>query len=126
MFFHQCLRHDGGDLASDAALSELVVQTLLDHVAEFSLSFGSAEIEGKGVHLPLGEFGAQKDETYLGSITVSDNHPPSLFNHAGNVRTGLTSSVKLVGYGLMVLIFDQRVAADSNHCFLWHPLSPYK
>jgi hypothetical protein len=68
------------------------------------------------VHNLVGQLGTQKNETHLWPVTVSDNHFPTLLHHAGNVGTGFSRSFKLISHSLMILIFDQRVAADGHNC----------
>jgi hypothetical protein len=45
---------------------------------------------------------------------------PALFYHAGDVDAGFSNGFKLVGYCLVLLIFDERITADGYNCYLSH------
>ena len=111
--------------AVDAAMLELVVQRLGDHVADGPLRVGADNVEGSGVHLVGCQFVAAQDKADLRAIAVGYDHIPAPFDHIGNVATGLLYRAHLRGDVLVLLVCDQRVAPDGNHSNLAHSYPPF-
>jgi hypothetical protein len=95
---------------------ESIVQALLEHVADGALGIGSAGVKRDGVEDVAGEFGAQKDEAYLGPVPMGYDYIPAFFNHPGYVPSRLASSCELIGDSLMLRVFYQGISANGYYC----------
>ena len=109
------LRDDGDSLPVEPAAGELVPEGLLELVADGALRVGPADVERHLVQLVRGELGSPQDEANLRAVAVPDRHPPAVGDERRDVMARLLERGHLVGNGLMLLVPDQRVAADRNH-----------
>ena len=86
---HQHLGDDRGDVLLDAALEQLVLQRLLQRVADRALRVRAAHVQRNFVH-PfdlLRDLGAAQDKTDLRPVAVTDGNVPARFDHVGDVVT---------------------------------------
>ena len=96
----------------DAAVEELVLQGLLQLVADGALGVGAAHVEGHLVHAlhPVGDLRAAQDEPHLRPVAVADGEVPPAADHVGEVVRRVAQRLLLVLDGLVGGIPDQRVA----------------
>ena len=69
-----------------------------------------------------GHLGSSKDEPYLRTIPMGDYNIPPSFDHSSDVGHRCTGSLVLVGYGLVILVLDERISTycyDSHLRFIW-------
>ena len=113
---HQHLGDDGGNALLDAAAVQLVLQRLLQGVADGALAVGPAHIQRHLVHAFYlgGNLRAAQDEAHLRAVAVTDGHVPACLDHVCDVVGGFFCGLVLIFNRLTFLVFDQRVAANSN------------
>ena len=120
---HQHLGDERQTVARNAASVELVVERLLQHVADGPLGIGHDQAERRRVDFVGRQFVAAQDEADLGPVAVGHHRVPARLNDAGNVMGGLAHRIPLVPDFRMIVVFDKRIAADSDHgdrCMFWH------
>jgi hypothetical protein len=61
------------------------------------------------------QFTASQDKTYLRTIAMGQNHLPPGFDHVDNMSCSPAGSLVLIGNRLVILVNNQRVAANGNH-----------
>ena len=110
------LRDDADRVPVDAQAAEVVLQVLDERVADRALAVRPADVERHLVQLVRGELGAPEDEADLGPVAVADRDVPAVLDHRSDVPAGLAGRDVLVADGLVLLVLDQRVAADRDDC----------
>ena len=111
---HLHLGHDGDRVAVDVEPVEVVLEVLRQGVADRALAVGAADVERHLVQLVRRELGAPQDEADLRAVAVADRHVPAVLDHRGDVPAGLAGRDVLVAHRLVLLVLDQRVAADRD------------
>ena len=86
---HQRLGHDGGDGFLQAPAAELVLEGLLNLVAERALGVGDDGIERDLVEDAARVFAAQQDEADLRAVAVRDDDAVAAFQQVGDMARGL-------------------------------------
>ena len=99
----------------DAHFAEVVVQILLQGVADGSLGVGTTHVQRHFVQLVGGQFGAAQDEPYLRAVAVADGHLPASLDHLGDVISRLAGGHILVFNRSVRLVFDQGVTPDGHN-----------
>ena len=102
-------------MAVDVEPVEVVLEVLGQGVADRALAVGAADVERHLVQLVRGELGAAQDEADLRPVAVADRHVPAVLDHRGDVPAGLAGRDVLVAHRLVLLVLDQRVAADGDN-----------
>ena len=108
------LGHDGHHPLRNAHPAQIVLEVLLQGVADGTLGVGAAGVEGDLVQLVGGKVGAPQDEADLGAVAVDDDQVPSLGDEIGDVVGGLGRRLVLVLDRLVGRVLDQRVAPDGD------------
>ena len=111
---HLHLRHDGHRVPVDAEPAEVVLEVLRERVADRPLAVGAAHVERHLVQLVRRELRAAQDEAHLRPVSVADHDVPAVLDHRGDVPAGLTGGDVLVADRLVLLVLDERVAADRH------------
>jgi len=96
------------------AAPELVGQLLLDHVAEGALGIGADAVQRHRVQLVQRQLDAAEDEADLRAVAVGQDEVPAERQQLGHVLAGLPGDLELVVDPLVLLVADQRVAADGQ------------
>jgi hypothetical protein len=60
------------------------------------------------------DLGTAQDEADLRTVSVPDGDVPTLFDHIGDVMRRLTGCLVLILNGLMLLVWNQRIAANGD------------
>ncbi len=98
----------------DAVTPELVVEILLQLIADGALGVRPADIQRHLVQLVGGKLGPPQDEADLGTVAVGDRDAPAIPDHVDDVVAGLPRGNVLVTDRLVVLVLDQGIAADRD------------
>jgi hypothetical protein len=61
-----------------------------------------------------GKFRAAEDEAHLRAIAVGEDDVPTGFDHVGDMPRGKLDLLVLIGDRQMILVPDQRIAADRH------------
>ena len=110
---HDHLRHDAEHLPRQAAAAQLIVQRLLQMIADIALGHGGALREGKGRKARLftgGEIHRRVDHADLRAVAVADDQLMPLRDHVRDHDGGAAHRRDLIGRAL-----TQSVAAQ-GHC----------
>ena len=110
------LRDDSHGVAVDPEPPEVVLEVLGERVPDRPLTVGAADVQRHLVQLVSRELGPAQDEADLRPVAVSDDDVPAVLDHRGDVPAGLPRRDVLVADRLVLLVPDQRVAADRDHC----------
>ena len=111
---HLHLRHHRHRMPVDAEPLEVVLEVLRQRVADRPLAVGAADVERHLVQLVRRQLGPPQDEAHLRPVAVADHDVPAVLDHRGDVPTGLTGRDVLVADRLVLLVLDERVAADRH------------
>ncbi|WP_370559529.1 hypothetical protein [Edwardsiella tarda] len=114
MLINQRLGHQGDDGLGDAAPRQLVVQRLLEHVADGTLGIADRIIQRDGGDLVAGQLGTAQDEANLGAVAMRYHQIPARVDHIGDVPYAFHYGGILIGNTVASLILDQGVTADGD------------
>jgi AI-2 transport protein TqsA len=97
-------------------VEELVLQRLLQLVADGALRIRAAHVQGHFVHALnlVRDLRAPQDESHLGTVAVPDGQIPPVRDHLRKVVGGIPQCFLLVLHRLVLHIGDQRVAANGD------------
>ena len=111
---HLDLRDHRDGVPVHAQPGEVVVEVLLQGVADRALGVRAAHVQGHLVQLVGGQLGPPQDEADLRTVAVCDGHVPVVADHRGDVPARLPRGDVLVPDGLVVPVLDQRIATDRH------------
>ena len=96
---------------------ELVVQVLLERVANRTLRIRTAGVNRHLVHPGdlRGDLRAAQDEADLRPVPVPNRHVPPHLDHIGDVMRRLLRRLVLILNALVLLILNQGIAPNRNH-----------
>jgi len=86
----------------------------LQHVAYSALGVSPAKVQRHFVQLVARQLRATQDKADLWAVAVAYGDVPTPLDHASDVDTGLAGCFVLIGHRLVLLVLDERIAADSN------------
>ena len=108
-------------------LAKFVAKRLDEHVADRALQVGAGIVHRHRRNLVDREFRAAQDVPHLRAVAVGDDHVPPGLDHVGDVMSGERGRFVLIWDRLMILVADERVAADRDDRELLvrpHPTPP--
>ncbi len=111
---HLGLADDRGGLPVHAPPAELVVEVLLQCVADRALTVRSADVQRELVQFVRCELRAPQDEAHLWAVAMADGDVPAFLDHPDDVPACLLCRDVLVAHGLVLLVLDERVATDRD------------
>ena len=101
------LGNDCGDRPVDTHVEKVILQALLQRVANGSLRVRAAHIEWYFVQFVGRQFGAAQDEADLRPVAVGDGDVPAVLDHLGDVARGFIGRIVLVFDRLVGFVFNQ-------------------
>jgi hypothetical protein len=103
----------------DAHVEEVVLQALLQRVADGPLRVRAADVERHFVQLVGGQFAAAQDEADLRAVAVGDGDVPAVLDHLGDVAGGLVGRVVLVFDRLVLLVLISELPPMAMTASFW-------